>query len=114
MPSTATTWTSHSFSGWKTGHEHFYERIKPQKGIYYFISGGAAKLREGNVRPRSELTAKGFDTGYHFMLMELEKDALHFQAISDQGKTVDSGTLARFNDQDKKKLAGAVIGPRAR
>ena len=31
------------------GHEHFYERIKPQKGIYYFISGGAAKLREGNV-----------------------------------------------------------------
>ncbi len=23
-----------------TGHEHFYERIKPQKGIYHFISGG--------------------------------------------------------------------------
>jgi predicted phosphodiesterase len=96
------------------GHEHFYERIKPQKGIYYFISGGAGKLREGDVGPRSELTAKGFDTGYHFVLMELEKDALHFQAISDQGKTVDSGTLPRFNDQDKKKLAAAVIGPRAR
>ena len=40
------------------GHEHFYERIKPQKGIYYFISGGAAKLREGDVNTRSELTAK--------------------------------------------------------
>ena len=88
------------------GHEHFYERIKPQKGIYYFISGGAAKLRAGDVGPRSELTAKGFDTGYHFMLIELDKDALHFQAISDQGKTVDSGTLPRLNDQDKKKLAG--------
>jgi len=93
------------------GHEHFYERIKPQKGIYYFISGGAAKLREGDVGPGSELTAKGFDTGYHFMLMELEKDALHFQAISDQGKTVDSGTLARFSDQDKKKMAETVIRP---
>ena len=93
------------------GHEHFYERIKPQKGIYYFISGGAAKLREGDVRPRSELTVKGFDTGYHFMLMELEKDALHFQVISDQSKTVDSGTLTRFNDQDRKKLAETVIGP---
>ena len=59
------------------GHEHFYERIKPQKGIYYFISGGAAKLREGDVGPRSELTAKGFDTGYHFMsfprLRQMEK-----------------------------------------
>ena len=32
------------------GHEHFYERIKPQKGIYYFMSGGAGKLREGRRR----------------------------------------------------------------
>ena len=88
------------------GHEHFYERIKPQKGIYYFTSGGAAKLREGNVKTGSALTAKSFDTGYHFMLIELGKDAMSFQAISDQGKTVDSGTLPRFNDQDKKKLAG--------
>ena len=96
------------------GHEHFYERIKPQKGIYYFISGGAGKLRGGDVGPGSELTAKGFDTGYHFMLMELDKDALHFQAISDQGKTVDSGTLARFNDEARRKMAGTVISPRAR
>lgn len=86
------------------GHEHFYERIKPQKGIYYFISGGAGKLREGDVQ-RSELTVKSFDTGYHFMLIEIAKDAMHFQVISDQGKTVDSGTLPRFSDQDKKRFA---------
>jgi predicted phosphodiesterase len=88
------------------GHEHFYERIKPQKGIYYFVSGGAGKLREGDVRPNSPLTAKGFDTGYHFMLLEVDKDAMHFEAISDQGKTVDSGTLMRLSDAEKKKLAG--------
>jgi hypothetical protein len=88
------------------GHEHFYERVKPQKGIYYFISGGAAKLREGNVNTKSELTAKSFDTGYHFMLVELTKDALHFQVISEQGKTVDSGALTRMSDADKKKAAG--------
>ena len=40
------------------------------------------------------------------MLIEIGKDTLSFQAISDQGKTVDSGSLPRFNDQDKKKLAG--------
>jgi 3',5'-cyclic AMP phosphodiesterase CpdA len=87
-----------------SGHEHFYERIKPQKGIYYFTSGGAAKLREGDVN-KTNLTAKSFDTGYHFMLIELTKDALHFQAISDQGKTVDAGTLQRVSDQEKKKPA---------
>src|SRR5215510_1029494 len=27
------------------GHDHFYERIEPQKGIYYFVVGGSAKLR---------------------------------------------------------------------
>jgi len=88
------------------GHEHFYERIKPQKGIYYFISGGAAKLREGDVNTRSELTAKSFDSGYHFMLIEVGKDTLSFRVITDQGKVADSGTVPRLNDSDKKKLAG--------
>jgi predicted MPP superfamily phosphohydrolase len=89
-----------------SGHEHFYERIKPQKGIYYFVSGGAGKLREGDVRPNSALTAKGFDTGYHFMLIEVDDKAMHFQVISDQGRTVDEGSLARLSDTEKKKLAG--------
>lgn len=33
-----------------TGHDHFYERIKPQKGIYYFVSGAGGKLRSGDLR----------------------------------------------------------------
>lgn len=86
------------------GHEHFYERIKPQKGIYYFISGGAGKVRKGDIN-KTDLTAKAFDTGYHFMIVELAKDTLNFQVISDQGQTIDSGALARFSDADKKKLA---------
>jgi predicted phosphodiesterase len=87
-----------------SGHEHFYERIKPQKGIYYFTSGGAAKLREGDVN-KTNLTAKSFDTGYHFMLIEITKDTMHFQAISDQGKVVDSGALVRLSDDQKKRLS---------
>ena len=85
-----------------SGHEHFYERIKPQKGIYYFTSGGAAKLRDGDVK-KTELTAKSFDSGYHFMLIEVTKDTMYFQAITDQGKVVDSGALVRLSDDQKKK-----------
>ena len=95
------------------GHEHFYERIKPQKGIYYFISGGAAKLREGNIQ-KSDLTAKAFDTGYHFMLIELTKDKLNFQTITDQGKVIDSGSLPRFSDEQKKAFAGEAALPAPR
>jgi predicted phosphodiesterase len=81
-----------------TGHEHFYERLKPQKGIHYIISGSAAKLRRGNIA-KSELTAKGFDQGYTFLLMEIDGDRLSFQALTDEGQTVDSGTITRRADK---------------
>jgi DNA repair exonuclease SbcCD nuclease subunit len=91
------------------GHEHFYERIKPQKGVYYFISGGAGKLRRGDIR-RDALFEKGFDTGYHFMLMEIAGDELHFQAISDASQTVDSGVITRRRN-DTKTNAPAPVRP---
>ncbi len=77
------------------GHEHFYERIKPQNGIAYFTEGGSAKLREGNIREQSPLTAKGFDTDNTFMLVEVDGDELHFQTIARTGETVDEGTITR-------------------
>ena len=36
-----------------SGHDHVYERLKPQKGIYYFVSGSAGQLRKGNMSPRT-------------------------------------------------------------
>ena len=77
-----------------TGHEHFYERIHPQRGITYFISGAAGSLRRGDIRP-SGLTARGFDEDYHFMLMEITGKELYFQAISRKGRTVDAGVTTR-------------------
>src|SRR5262245_54818359 len=74
------------------GHEHFYERIKPQNGIYYFTVGGSAKLASGDIR-RTPLTAAGFDRDYSFMLAELDKDDMQFQVVSRIGQRVDSGTL---------------------
>jgi DNA repair exonuclease SbcCD nuclease subunit len=77
-----------------TGHEHFYERLKPQKGVTYFVSGAAAKLRKGNIGD-SGMTAKGFDQGYTFMIVEIAGDELHFQTIESEGKTIDSGVVKR-------------------
>lgn len=87
------------------GHEHFYERINPQHGIYYFTSGGGAKLRRGNIGT-SELTAKGFDTDNHFMLLEIAGDEMYFQTISRTGKTVDSGAVHRPIPVERELAAG--------
>jgi 3',5'-cyclic AMP phosphodiesterase CpdA len=77
------------------GHEHFYERLKPQKGIYYITQGGAAKLRRGNIANNSAMTAKGFDTDNSFTLVEIEGDTMYFETISRRGAVVDSGTIPR-------------------
>jgi 3',5'-cyclic AMP phosphodiesterase CpdA len=83
-----------------TGHDHFYERMKPQKGIYYFVSGAGGKLREGDVSDNSPLTEKFFDQDMSFMLAEIVGNQMYFQVISRTGETVDSGVLA---NQRKKK-----------
>jgi hypothetical protein len=77
------------------GHEHFYERLKPQQGIQYFTNGGAAKLRAGNIARNSPLTEKGFDRDRSFMIVEIDGDRMHFQTLSRTGATVDSGTILR-------------------
>jgi len=77
-----------------SGHDHFYERIKPQKGIQYWVIGGSAKLRQGDIN-KTALTEKGFDTGYSFMAVEIVGDDFNFQTITDKGQTVDSGVIKR-------------------
>ena len=77
------------------GHDHFYERLKPQKGIYYITQGGSAKLRRGNIRDKSALTAKGFDTDNSFIVVEIAGDKMFFETISRTGETVDSGSIPR-------------------
>jgi hypothetical protein len=76
------------------GHDHVYERLKPQNGIHYFVSGAAGQLRRGNMRP-TEQTAAAFDQDQSFMLVEIAGTNLFFQVISRAGRTVDSGTIAK-------------------
>jgi hypothetical protein len=92
------------------GHEHVYERVQPQRGISYFTSGGAGSLRRGDLGP-STIKARGFDEDYHFMLMEVSGNELHFQAISRTGLTVDAGVIARPGTQSRLRPGSSVREP---
>lgn len=77
-----------------SGHEHIYQRTALQYGIQYFVSGGAGSLRRGDgVTTRA--VARSYSNDYHFMLIEIDGDTLHFQAISRTGRTIDAGSLRR-------------------
>jgi len=77
-----------------SGHDHIYERLKPQKGIYYFVSGAGGQLRKGDLKPSAN-TAAGFDQDRSFMLNEIAGDDLYFQVISRTGQIVDRGVIHR-------------------
>jgi 3',5'-cyclic AMP phosphodiesterase CpdA len=77
-----------------SGHDHVYERLKPQKGIYYFVSGAAGQLRKGNMDP-SDQTAASFDQDQSFMLIEVAGDDMYFESVSRTGRIVDSGVINR-------------------
>jgi predicted phosphodiesterase len=75
-----------------SGHEHLYNRSELQKGILYFVSGGAGSLRPGDGG-RTRTIARSYAEDFHFMLVEIAGEAFHFQAINRRGETIDAGTL---------------------
>ncbi len=75
-----------------SGHEHTYERLKSQQGIYYFVLGNSGQLRVHDLR-KSSKTEKGFDTDRGFGLVEIAGGELNFQIVSRTGATIDSGMI---------------------
>jgi hypothetical protein len=78
-----------------SGHDHFYERIKPQNGIVYFVVGSGGQLRKGNIDKGSGLTAAGNDQDQSFMVAEINGDEMWFNAVSRTGQVFDSGVITR-------------------
>ena len=76
-----------------SGHDHIYERTLPQQGIQYFVTGAGGEMRRGGVDLKSNIRAASFDEDNHFMLIEVDDSQVGFQAISETGVIVDSGTI---------------------
>jgi len=74
-----------------SGHDHIYERLKPQKGITYFVAGASGKLRKGITA--SDQAAASFDQDQSFVLVEIAGEQLTFRAISRTGQLIDSGAI---------------------
>jgi hypothetical protein len=82
-----------------SGHEHEYERVAPQHGIRYFVSGGGGRNLY-DVRPQT------FDevavSEHHFMVAEIAGDRLFFEAITPAQKVLDCGVTYRTAEAEAK------------
>jgi hypothetical protein len=74
-----------------SGHDHVYERVRPQQGVHYFVVGPGGQ--EPRTLQRSAETAASFEGEQNFMLVEVSGDALSFHAVSRSGTIVDTGTI---------------------
>jgi hypothetical protein len=74
------------------GHDHNYERVKPQHGITHVVTGG------GGVGTRevgkSSFTAISEDV-IHFVQVEVLQDELILHAIDGMGREFDSVVVPR-------------------
>lgn len=71
------------------GHDHDYQRTKPQDGVTYVVSGGAAKLRPTG---RADFTAESAST-YHFVELAVYADRIDVHAVQQDGRVFDSFSL---------------------
>ncbi len=77
-----------------SGHEHLYERMKPQAGVMYFVAGASGSVRQGELQATT-YQAKGYDRDLTFMLVEIAGNAIYFRAVNRVGETIDRGKIVR-------------------
>lgn len=85
----------HGVTAALSGHDHTYERTKPQRGVQYFVSGAGGKLRLGDIDRRTPFFAAGNDRVNSFMYFEAAPDKLSFWAIDAAGNTLDRGEMTK-------------------
>jgi hypothetical protein len=71
-----------------SGHDHLYERVAPQHGIRYFVSGGGGRtLYDVDRRPFDEIAV----SVHHFMIISIAADEMFYEALRPNGQTIDCG-----------------------
>jgi hypothetical protein len=72
-----------------TGHDHHYERMHPQDGVVWVVSGAGSKLTRVDG---AAFTAHAEST-LQFMLVDVSGNQMHVQAITTDGSVIDDVML---------------------
>lgn len=86
--------TKHGVDIYLAGHEHHYEKSVPINGVTHMVSGAAGKVRRIFFQDDAPYARAKAIPRHHFMLFEMEKDGLKYQAIDRNGDVFDEGKLA--------------------
>ena len=85
------------------GHEHFFQKMLPQKGVHYIVSGGGGKVRKGAVRDHDQVEFA--QSTLHFLDVSLDSNAFRYRAIDSRGAEVYAGEILKPAQPGEKKSA---------
>lgn len=72
------------------GHNHFYARMKPQKDVIHFVSGGGGRDLK---TPVSDAKTAESQEQHHFLYWEASATTLKFWAVPASGEPFDKGEI---------------------
>jgi 3',5'-cyclic AMP phosphodiesterase CpdA len=95
--------TRHGVDAVFAGHNHFYARMVPQRGVRYFVSGGGGKGMY-RYRPDEGYVASDPERGkfHHFIHVRMTPEWFEYCVVDDEGKLRDGG---RFRKEDASDQA---------
>lgn len=79
------------------GHEHDYQRLKPQDGVAYLVTGGGSKTRP---TADGDKTVAAWGKVLHFVEIDVWSDRLEIRAIEQHGEVFDEATLVDAGTED--------------
>ena len=93
------------------GHQHLYARLKPQRGIRYFVTGAGG--RKADSARDDERTFPREDRGAfnHFVYVDATEDRFAYCVIDAEGGLRDRGSFARAAIPDEEFEGAACSAP---
>lgn len=84
------------------GHNHFYARMVPQKGVRYFVAGGGGKGLY-RYKPVDGYVYEEPERGkfHHFVHVHLTSEAFEYCVVDDEGKVHDAGRFRKGDATDR-------------
>jgi len=89
------------------GHNHTYERTKPQKGVTYITAGGGGGVFH-RLRKKKDFVEIAVSHRYHFVAFEVSETKLEGRAIDHEGEVFDEWAI------EKEREASIRPGPKTR
>ena len=104
--------TRHGVDAVFQGHQHFYARLKPQRGIRYFVTGAGGKKPDSARTDDRAVRRRDRGAFNHFMYVYATEDRFHYCAIDAVGNVRDRGGFGRGDAAGEGFESGFCAEPR--